>query len=134
MSRYTNNHFTLSVAKIIIYIALSKCLQALQRLDIWHHVFYLCSAITKDYISNVDADNPYGATFSRRLPHELVVGRSIGHNKDNERNACNAVDALVSRAAETTVPAAQRTSSEGRRQIIAKKKEILEAWAKATGR
>ena len=78
------------------------------------------------YIDDVTPNNPYGRRLSERLPQ--AVERKLYAGK---RTGC--VDALVSRISEGSVGADERAGEAGRRAVEEKKKEILTAWAKATG-
>ena len=78
------------------------------------------------YIDNSTPYNEYWRPLSKRLPSR--VGRGL---RKDER--ANAVDALFSRICESAVGKNGRTGADGRREIEAKKEELLEKWAKATG-
>ena len=79
-----------------------------------------------EYIDDATNRNRHYRPLSQRLPERALLSLS----KD-DRTA--AVDALFSRICESTVPANGRTRAEGRRKIEARKEELLEAWANATG-
>ncbi|MBR1850087.1 MAG: hypothetical protein IJ789_01810 [Bacteroidales bacterium] len=79
-----------------------------------------------DYIDDVTPRNPYERRLSERLPQR--VERAL-----YERERSSAIDALFSRASESAVAANERVGSAGRRAVEAKKKELIEKWAKATG-
>ncbi len=80
----------------------------------------------RDFIDDVTPDNKYGRRLSERLPQEV-------ERRMYERARENALDALFTRVSESTVRPNERTRPSGRRAIEAKKKELLERWAKATG-
>lgn len=78
------------------------------------------------YLADVTPYNPYGRRLSERLPQRV-------ERKMYERKRENAIDALFSRASESSVAPNERVSASGRRKIEEKKKELLEQWAKASG-
>ena len=80
----------------------------------------------KDFIDDVTPRNPYGRRLSERLPQR--VERAL-----YERERSCAIDALFSRASESAVPANERSGASGKRAVEAKKRELIERWAKATG-
>ena len=82
--------------------------------------------LINDYIDNVTPYNEYYRPLSKRLPSE--VGRGM---RKGERTS--AVDALFSRICESAVPKNGRVGPEGKRRIEEKKRELLKAWAIATG-
>ena len=79
-----------------------------------------------NYINDVTIQNPYGRRLSQRLPQ--AVERALYASERASK-----VDALFSRISESAVGKNERTRPSGRRAIEEKKKEILTAWAKATG-
>ena len=79
-----------------------------------------------DFLNDVTPNNPYGRRLSERLPQAV-------ERRMYERTRENAIDALYSRASESAIPANERTGAAGKRAVEAKKKELLEQWAKATG-
>lgn len=79
-----------------------------------------------DYISHATPNNPYGRRISQRLPQR--VERTL-----YARAETDGIHALISRAAESAVPKAQRDGREGARRVEEKKKEIVRAYAKAKG-
>ena len=79
-----------------------------------------------DYIDNATNKNRFYRPLSQRLPERALLALQ-GYGRTN------AVDALFSRICESTVAKNGRVSAEGRRKIEAKKEELLEGWAKATG-
>ncbi len=64
--------------------------------------------------------------ISYRLPEE--VERTLLEDQRTSQ-----VDALISRISESTVPATDRSSQQGREEIEKKKKELLKNWAIASG-
>ena len=78
------------------------------------------------YINESTPENPYGRRISQRLPQR--VERSLFAHKRED-----GVDALFSRASEGAVPPIDRKSAEGKRRIEEKKKDIVRAYAKASG-
>ena len=79
-----------------------------------------------DYIDNATNRNRFYRPLSQRLPERALLSLSGG-------GRAGEVDALFSRICESSVPANGRTRAEARRRIEAKKEELLEGWAKATG-
>jgi hypothetical protein len=78
------------------------------------------------FLDHVTPNNEYGRRLSKRLPQEVV--RRV---RKGERTS--EVDVLFSRICESSVPANERTRPEAKRRIEEKKKELLKAWAIATG-
>ena len=78
------------------------------------------------YIEDATPNNPFGRRISQRLPQRME--RSL-----HQGARTNAVDALFSRICESAVPANERFSEAGRREIEERKKELLKGWAIATG-
>ncbi len=78
------------------------------------------------FIEDATPANPFGRRISQRLPQRME--RSL-----RARERTNAVDALFSRISESAVPANERFSEAGRREIEERKKELLKGWAIATG-
>ena len=79
-----------------------------------------------NYINDVRIQNPYGRRLSQRIPQ--TVERAL-----YARERASKVDALFSRICESAVGKNERAHPSGRRAIEEKKKEVLTAWAKATG-
>ena len=79
-----------------------------------------------DYIDNATNRNRLFRPLSKRLPERALLSLSA-------RGRASEVDALFSRICESAVPANGRAGAEARRRIEAKKEELLEGWAKATG-
>lgn len=77
------------------------------------------------FIEDATPANPFGRRISQRLPQRME--RTL---RAYERT--NAVDALFSRISESAVPANERFSEAGRREIEERKKELLKGWAIAT--
>ena len=82
--------------------------------------------LINDYLEHVTPYNPYRQPVSRRLPER--VQRSLRGGKQT-----NCIDALFTRISESAVGASGKTVAERRRVVKAKKEELLEGWAKATG-
>lgn len=78
------------------------------------------------FIEDATPANPFGRRISQRLPQRMERALRQGART-------NAVDALFSRICESTVPANERFSEAGRREIEERKKELLKGWAIATG-
>ena len=78
------------------------------------------------FIEDATPANPFGRRISQRLPQRMERVLRQGART-------NAVDALFSRICESTVPANERFSEAGRREIEERKKELLKGWAIATG-
>ncbi len=78
------------------------------------------------FIEDATPANPFGRRISQRLPQRME--RAL---RAYERT--NAVDALFSRISESAVPANERFSEAGRREIEERKKELLKGWAIVTG-
>ena len=79
-----------------------------------------------NYIDNATNGNRFYRPLSQRLRERALLSLQ-GRGRTGE------VDALFSRICESAVPANERTRAEGRRKIEARKEELLEGWAKATG-
>ena len=79
-----------------------------------------------DYIDNATPRNKFYRPISKRLPSRALF-KVQGYGRTN------VIDALYSRICESAVPKNGRTSAEGRRKIEARKEELLEGWAKASG-
>lgn len=79
-----------------------------------------------NYINQVTPYNYYGRPLSKRLPPR--VGQKVSRGEQT-----GSIDALFSRISESAVGANDRTRPEARRRIEEKKKELLKAWAIATG-
>ena len=79
-----------------------------------------------DYIDSATPRNIFYRPLSQRLPERALLSLPKGERTGS-------VDALFSRICESTVPANGRTRADGRREIEARKEELLEKWAKATG-
>ena len=79
-----------------------------------------------NYINQVTPYNYYGRPLSKRLPPR--VGQKVSRGEQT-----GSIDALFSRISESAVGANERTRPEARRRIEEKKKELLKAWAIATG-
>ena len=82
--------------------------------------------LIEDFIKKVTPFNQYGRPLSKRLPAGALFKVSKGER-------AGSVDALFSRISESAVPANERTRPEAKRRIEEKKKELLKAWAIATG-
>lgn len=78
------------------------------------------------FIEDATPLNPFGRRISQRLPQRMERALRQGART-------NAVDALFSRISESAVPANERFSEAGRREIEERKKELLKGWAIATG-
>lgn len=78
------------------------------------------------FIEDATPANPFGRRISQRLPQRMERALRQGART-------NAVDALFSRISESAVPANERFSEAGRREIEERKKELLKGWAIATG-
>ena len=78
------------------------------------------------FIEDATPANPFGRRISQRLPQRMERALRQGAR-------ANAVDALFSRISESAVPANERFSEAGRREIEERKKELLKGWAIATG-
>ncbi len=78
------------------------------------------------FLDHVTPNNEYGRRLSKRLPQEVL--RRV---RKGERTS--EVDVLFSRICESAVPANERTRPKAKRRIEEKKKELLKAWAIATG-
>gem|GEM_PF-1460065 len=89
-----------------------------------------------DYINEVTPRNPFGRRLSQRLP-QAVERRMYEVARKDQRHASGydfeAWDALCSRICEASVRPNERFGKAGRRAIEERKKEILKAWAIATG-
>ena len=79
-----------------------------------------------NYINQVTPYNYYGRPLSKRLPPR--VGQKVSRGEQT-----GSIDAFFSRISESAVGANERTRPEARRRIEEKKKELLKAWAIATG-
>ena len=79
-----------------------------------------------DYIDHATKGNRYYRPLSQRLRKRALLPLQ-------RSGRTNEVDALYSRVCKSTVPKVGRVSAEGRRRIEAKKEELLEKWARATG-
>ena len=79
-----------------------------------------------DYIDSATPRNIFYRPLSQRLPKRALLSLPKGERTGS-------VDALFSRICESAVPANGRTRAEGRREIEARKEELLEKWVKATG-
>ena len=77
------------------------------------------------FIEDATPANPFGRRISQRLPQRMERALRQGART-------NAVDALFSRISESAVPANERFSEAGRREIEERKKELLKGWAIAT--
>ena len=85
-----------------------------------------------DYINEVTPLNPFGRRLSQRLP-QAVERRMYGVSRKDATGDAGKWDALYSRICEASVRPNERFGKAGRRAIEERKKEVLKAWAIATG-